>query len=369
MTSDIGLYVHIPFCVSKCAYCDFYSLTYNESKAAEYTKKILCEIRRWGTELRRSADTLYFGGGTPSLLKPEYIKSIIDECKKYFLLEDAEITLEINPAENLKDFLKEVAFAGVNRISVGMQSANDGELSLLSRRHRFADTIRTVSDIKSAGVDNFSLDIMLGIPGQTKASLKSSLEAALSLCPMHISTYLLTLEKGTPLFENRNNFSIPDDDEAGELYLYTCDFLRKNGFERYEISNFAKNNKYSKHNLKYWNCEEYLGLGAAAHSFIDGKRFYYERSLNDYLKNPTCIPNGNGGDFEEYLMLKMRLATGLDINEYKRLYPEINTEKLIKKIRLFQKAGLLQNIDERISLTDKGAVVSNSVISNMLLSI
>lgn len=365
--NPIGIYVHIPFCVSKCSYCSFYSLTQNDGLMNDYTAKLVSEIYRWGRVINSPpADTLYFGGGTPSLLNHKQIKSIIDAAKDVFLLNEAEITLEANPTEDLSEFFLKVAEAGVNRLSLGLQSAVDSELKLLSRRHTVEDVRRSVLAAKKAGINNISLDLMLGIPNQTKESLKQSVDFALSQGVEHISAYLLSVEKGTPLYKNRQNFNIPDEDEASELYLETCRSLRDAGFERYEISNFAKNGKISRHNTKYWLGEEYLGLGPAAHSFFGGKRFFYKNNLNDYLAEPKEVYDGEGGGLSEFIMLRLRLKDGLSLNELKLRFKDQITPEMLnyikQKANLFNKKGLLEFDGDIISLTDEGALLSNGII-------
>ncbi len=369
MQKNLGLYIHIPFCIRKCAYCDFYSLPIDDNLASAYTNKIISELNRWGDILKcPPADTLYFGGGTPTLLKTEQILAIIDKSKELFSLKNAEITLEANPTENLEEYFYRVAQGGVNRLSIGLQSANENELEMLSRRHTVADVVRCVANARNAGIKNLSLDIMLGIPGQTKESLKKTVDFVVSEEPEHVSAYLLSLEKGTPLYKKRNTLNIPDDDEAGELYLYAIELLKSAGYQRYEISNFAKNNKVSKHNTKYWIGDNYLGLGPAAHSFIDGKRFYYDRDINAYLNKPTEIFDGEGGTAEEILMLKLRLSSGLDLTEFMGEFSyevdEIKINRILKKAEFFAKAGLVTVNGMNISLTDKGALVSNTIITN-----
>ena len=368
MQKNLGLYIHIPFCLSKCAYCDFYSLPIDGELSKAYTNKILGELNRWGGILKcPPADTLYFGGGTPTLLNSEQIIAIINKSKELFSLKNAEITLEANPTENLLEYFCAVASAGVNRLSIGLQSANENELKLLSRRHTANDVIRCVDDARSAGIKNISLDIMLGIPGQTKQSLKKTIDFALSREPWHISAYLLSVEKGTLLYKNRDSLNIPNDDEAGELYLYATELLKSAGFERYEISNFAKDGNISKHNTKYWQGDDYLGLGPAAHSFVNGKRFYYNRDINAYLSGPVETPDGEGGTAEETLMLKLRLTSGLDLTEFKNDFSGEITENIInrilKKAGFFKNCGLVIIKNNKISLTDEGALVSNAIIT------
>ncbi len=369
MNLGFGLYIHIPFCVSKCAYCDFYSMSFDDNIAEAYVNKIISELNRWGGILKcPPADTLYFGGGTPSLLKSEQIEAIIDKSKELFSLKNAEITMEVNPAEDLNKYLCEVAKAGVNRLSVGLQSANDNELKMLSRRHSAKDVITCVNDARRAGINTLSLDIMLGIPGQTKESLKKTVDFVLERNPEHISAYLLSIEKGTKLYKNKNSLDIPNDDEAGELYLYTSELLKSAGYERYEISNFARNGNISKHNTKYWLGENYLGLGPAAHSFINDKRFYYDRDINSYINNPKEIDDGEGGTVEERLMLNLRLSSGISLKAFAKEFPNAldqnKINRLAKKAELFAKNGFVNFNGDVISLTDKGALVSNAVIAD-----
>ena len=369
MNSGLGSYIHIPFCVRKCAYCDFYSMPLKGELADKYVSKIINELDRWGGILGcPPADTLYFGGGTPSLLKTEQIAAIIDKSKELFSLKNAEITMEVNPAENLNRYFTAVAAAGVNRLSIGLQSANEKELALLSRRHSVNDVVTCVNDARAAGISNISIDIMLGIPGQTKESLKRTIDFVLERNPQHISAYLLSLEEGTPLYKNRQLLNIPNDDEAGELYLYACELLKSAGFKRYEISNFAKDGMISRHNTKYWQGADYLGLGPAAHSFINGKRFYYNRDINAYLNNPEEIQDGEGGTAEERLMLQLRLSEGLDLNklaeEFLNKIDQNKINRLAKKAEFFAKNGLVIFKNNVISLTDEGALVSNAIIAD-----
>jgi oxygen-independent coproporphyrinogen-3 oxidase len=368
MNKKIGIYIHVPFCISKCAYCDFYSLSYSEELVEKYVEKIASELNRWGTKLKCSADTLYFGGGTPSLLSSGQISRIIEKAKENFGLEDAEITVEVNPKEDLADWFKCIKKCGVNRVSLGYQSGIDSELELLSRRHKVEDVIKAVEDIRAAGIDNFSLDLMIGIPNQDKQSLKRSIETALSLNPSHISAYLLSIEKNTPFYKMQNKLNIPDDDKAAELYLATCDLLKEKGFERYEISNFAKDKKYSKHNTKYWKSEQYLGLGPGAHSFLSGKRFYYGRSLVEYIESPLEIFEDGAGGFEEWFMLSIRLREGVAFKQIAEKFKNIDVSQAIIKADLFVKGGLLEKVDSVYRLTDKGAVISNAVITQLLMA-
>ena len=367
LNNSLGLYIHVPFCESKCAYCDFYSYKADDITYNNYTDTICRHIKLAGQELNKHADTLYFGGGTPSLLGGKRIAEIITACKQGFGLENAEITVEANPADNLANELKTMADACVTRLSLGVQSGIDNELKSLSRRHTNLDVIRTVSDAKNAGIHNISLDLMLGIPKQTLTSIKESLDFLISLNPTHISCYMLKIEPNTAFGRtDLSELGLPDEDTVADMYLYTSDYLAHNGFEHYEISNFAKDGFKSRHNTKYWLCEEYLGLGPSAHSYLNGKRFRFDRDIKQYLSCPTVIDDGLGGDFEEYVMLGLRLKDGVNFREITRLFDKEKAEKLKSNAAKLKDSGLINLTDEYLSLTIKGFLVSNSVITELI---
>lgn len=363
---QLGLYVHVPFCVAKCAYCSFYSLPVQTDLLDQYTAVTAAQLSRWGDRLGRPADTLYFGGGTPTLLGEERLCRLLKVAKEAFALKNAEITLEANPAENLAKLFSAVAAAGVNRVSLGVQSAVENELLQLSRRHNFAQVKTAVSDLKKAGITNFSVDVMLGIPGQTTESLKYTLQQLLALEPKHISAYMLSLEPGTPLYQKRSRLTLPGEEQTAALYLQTCETLEKAGFKRYEISNFAKPGFASRHNNKYWQGCDYLGLGPAAHSAVLGQRFYYENSLSQYLNGAEPVLDGSFGGYEEYLMLSLRLSTGVCLQSLALQYGHKLPEAFWKMVEKLQKAGYLKKENRHIFLTNHGALVSNAVITELL---
>lgn len=367
LNNPIGLYIHVPFCASKCAYCDFYSIAANEETYENYKAVLLSQISEAKARLSVFADTLYFGGGTPTLLGGKRIAEIVMAAKKGFGLNKAEITVECNPAEHLYDDFVIMAKAGVNRLSIGMQSCIDNELKALSRRHTAEDVIRTVEDAKRAGISNISIDIMLGIPHQTIESLQKSLEFCLGLGITHISCYMLKIEPDTPFGKTDiSSLSLADEDTVADMYLMLSEYLESNGFEHYEVSNFAKKGYRAKHNMKYWEQKEYLGLGPAAHSYLGGKRFYFERNLYKYLTEPSPIFDSNGGDKEEYVMLKLRVKDGIDFSEYKSKFGIDFTEKAIGKAKLFEKNGLVKLTDRGFHLTSKGFLVSNTIIAEII---
>lgn len=369
----LGLYLHIPFCDGKCPYCDFYSLAGNEDIKEAYTLRLESELALWADKLSQKgvppvADTLYFGGGTPNLLGAERIARLITAAKQYFSLQNAEITVEVNPSSRLDAFLQTIFSAGANRLSIGLQSSHDDELKALGRRHTALQAAETVRAARNVGFSNLSLDLMLATPNQTLESALASVKFCAELDVPHVSAYLLKVEPGTPYWEHRDSLSLPDEDETADRYLAVCAALEKAGLKQYEISNFSVPGRESRHNLKYWHCEEYLGLGPGAHSFINGKRFYYPRSLSGFLKNPEPISDGEGGTLEETILLGLRLSCGIT---QKGLFQfgedgERAFESMEKKSRIYRAAGLLTPDTSRIAMTSKGFLVSNELISELL---
>ncbi len=367
LTNKIGFYIHVPFCRSKCAYCDFYSVRANEETYENYKAVLLSQLTEAKARLSVFADTLYFGGGTPSLLGGKRIAELVTAAKKNFGLDNAEITVEVNPAEHLYEDFVLMASSGVNRISVGMQSCLDNELKALSRRHSTEDVIRTVNDAKKAGITNISIDIMLGIPHQTIETLKQSLDFCIGLDVNHVSCYMLKIEPDTAFGKaDAVSLKLPDEDAVADMYLFMSEYLRTNGFEHYEISNFAKPGCRAIHNLKYWEQKEYLGLGPAAHSFINGKRFYFDRSLENYMSCPTPIFDGDGGSCEEYVMLKLRLSDGIKFSDYESKFKTEFSQAAKSKAKQLEKMGFVEFSDNGFALTTKGFLVSNAVISEII---
>ncbi len=355
LLTNLGLYIHIPFCQKKCAYCDFYSAFQSESLMDNYVAALKRDIKQWGGYINRPIDTIYLGGGTPSLLGERIITLL--ECinENFNVLENAEITLEINPQKDIENVLKSAKQAGVNRLSIGAQSGIDSELFALGRTHTKSDTENAVRLARSLGFDNISLDLMLGLTNSNTDTLKQSLDFLLSLNPEHISAYILKIEPKTLFYKERESLNLPDEDAVCDQYLYMCDYLENNGFSHYEISNFSRDDKMGKHNLKYWRCQEYLGLGPSAHSYLDGKRFYFERDLKAYIKGTTPIADGDGGSEEEKLMLGLRLKEGVD---YAAL-PQTKAD-------LFIKNGLAQTTNGKFHLTNKGFLISNAIIGELI---
>ena len=344
MNEKSGLYFHIPFCFNKCPYCDFYSVKYCESESRNYVKRVIEKIKKYSGEF----DTVYFGGGTPSAIPPELIGEILNASKEQFIIdENSEITVECNPKKELREIFEKYASYGINRISLGMQSAVDKERFALGRSAGRAEVERAVNAAKNAGIENVSLDLMLGIPNQTEESLTESLDFIDKMKVQHISAYMLKIEKDTRFYEMRDRLSLPDEDIVTELYLKTVKSLGELGFKQYEISNFAKDGYESRHNLKYWRLIPYLGIGKSAHSFWNGKRFYYDVDFN-------LIPDGDGGSDEERIMLSLRLNEGIDKSLLKKPYEQ------------FIKMGLMGENKDRVYLTPEGMLVSNTIISELI---
>lgn len=357
-----GLYIHIPFCASKCGYCDFYSVTDRSGRRA-YADTVLREIRSYaGRGLR--ADSLYFGGGTPSMMEAELLGEMIAACREVFALE-GEITAEANPDSVSPGWLSALRKAGANRISFGAQSANEKELAALGRRHSAARIGEAVREAREAGFARISLDVMLGIPHQVPESLHRTLESFAAAGVGHISAYLLKIEPGTPFARNGMQRLCPDEDAAADLYLQTVRELARMGFAQYEISNFAKPGEECRHNLKYWQAEDYIGFGPAAHSLLEGRRFYHPRGLDAYLISggTNTVDDGPGGGPAERLMLGLRLAAGVDLR--KLGLPEAACARLQKRADSFRRAGLMR-AGPLFCLTPEGFLVSNAIIGTLL---
>lgn len=369
LTNSLGLYIHIPFCENKCNYCSFYSFKPNSSQKEKYIQALCTEIKKWGVRNARPINSIYIGGGTPSLLGEGELSSIFSCLRENFeITKDCEITCEVNP-NSANDFLEYASRLGVNRVSIGIQSANDDELNNLGRLHSFEEAKAIVNKAKRLGISNISVDIMLGLPDSSLKSLKNSAKSILNLKPNHVSAYILKIEEGTPFSKLGDNLNLPSDDEVSEQYLFLCDLLKKNGYNHYEISNFALDGFESRHNNKYWLCEEYIGIGPSAHSFYEGNRFYYSNSLEDFIEGKEPVFDDVGGGEEEFVMLRLRLARGLLFKEFENTFGKALSQDFFKTAKLLQKNGLVDLNDNKISLTDKGMLVSNSIISKLIYSV
>ncbi len=365
-SENFGLYLHVPFCASKCPYCDFYSMRPQEAEIDRYCAVLEAQIVESYRALCRKADTLYIGGGTPSLLGTERLEKLITTAKNTFLLPSAEVTVECNPYGLEADFFEKLYAAGANRISLGMQSVVDKERKKLGRRADKATIETVVRNAKKAGFRNITLDVMLGIPYQTAESLDETLQFVLQEDIGHVSVYLLKLEEGTPFYNMRDRLPIADDDTAADFYLQTVETLRAHGLLQYEISNFAKPGFESRHNLKYWHCEEYLGLGPSAHSFVNGKRFYFPRDMESFYAGKAPILDSAGGDFLEYAMLALRLTEGLSEVKTEKRFGHGIPQWMRKKAEKYEHMGLLTCDAEGIRLLPEGFLLSNPILADLL---
>ncbi len=357
-----GIYFHIPFCARKCSYCDFFSVPYQKETAERCTAAILRNLAYY--RVKEPVDSLYFGGGTPSLLTPGQLGAILDACAKHLhLAADTEITLELNPSGNRSNYLKEVHALGINRLSIGTQSFSDRELQLLGRTHTAEKAVRTVWDAYNAGFRNLSCDLMLACPEQTEAVLEHTLEILTSLPITHVSSYLLQVEEGTPLSRDTSLLrSLPDEDSSADRYLQAVRHLERHGFAQYEVSSFAKQGYESRHNLKYWRCEPYLGIGAGAHSCYGGTRFYVPKDLAAFCDAPfqkTVLVDPNPCGREERIMLLLRTREGVPASLL-----GYGAASIIAQL---EHAGYLRQMpDGNIALTAEGFAVSNAVIARLL---
>jgi len=362
-----GIYIHIPFCRQKCPYCDFFSVPCVNTGFDAYTKALIQRIAEWGTKSSIKANTVYFGGGTPSLIPSHMLIEIISAIKHCFLLaEGSEITLEMNPAEHTEVDLKSLYRNGFNRLSIGLQSADSNELAVLQRKHSVSDAQNLILEAKSAGFSNISLDLIIGIPGQTKQSLSKSIEFCREYSVSHVSAYLLKIEPNTPFYLKQHELPFKNDDELADLYLFASNMLEASKFHQYEISNFCLPGAESLHNLKYWSCDDYLGLGPSSHSFINGKRFFYPNSFQAFYDNQIILEDSDPQT--EYVMMQLRLRNGLTNNGFQKKFNKPIPDIYFQRAGPYEKLGFLIIDKNSIRLTKTGFLVSNIIIGDLLTS-
>ena len=365
-----GLYVHIPFCKRKCNYCDFCSSAASDEVIEKYVQTLCDEISSY-KEMELYIDTVFIGGGTPSILSEDQCTRIFKTIRKsFFLASDAEITLEINPGTVTRSKLETYKSVGINRISIGLQSIHENELKILGRIHSYEDFLNTYSMLRELGFSNVSIDLMYGIPGQTRESFRKTLATVLPLQPEHISAYGLIIEEGTPFFKMRNELDLPTEDDECDMYFECAALMRQNGYTHYEISNYARGGYACRHNLKYWRDEEYVAVGLAAHSYLFGNRFAATEAMEEYfedhgVKYKTQLSSG-GKDATEYVMLALRLSEGFSLSEYRELFGKDFTLGKEAEINNFLRTGYLSMDNDRVMLTEKGFYVSNYVISSLI---
>lgn len=366
--SPIGVYVHVPFCDGKCPYCDFYSMRADEARLDAYTDALCRTAAEWAPQWQgKTADTVYFGGGTPVLLGADRLRRVLEAIRSNIVLApDAEITVEANPAAAQEPLFRALYEAGFNRLSMGLQSADPEELRFLGRRHTVQQAAEAVQAARTAGFTNISLDLMLALQGQTPDRLKQSVAFCAQQEVPHVSAYLLKVEPGTPFDRRGVEAHLPDEDAQAELYHTVCAELEQYGYGQYEISNFAKPGFESRHNLHYWRCEEYAALGASAHGFLHGERFYYPRDIEAFLHGDKPVSDGPGGDPSEFILLALRLTEGLSRMKFMQRFGRALPQGLVRKAAMLARAGLLTDDGERIALTRDGFLVSNAVIGTLL---
>ncbi len=360
----IGIYIHVPFCSGKCPYCDFYSVAPSPSLSEDYIRAVERELRRYPA---LPVGTVYFGGGTPTLLGADGLIRLLDAVKRQFDVAcDAEITFEMNPRTAEGAMLGQLRQAGFNRVSMGVQSAVDSELQALGRRHTAADASAAMKELRQVGFENISLDLMLGIPDQTEESLCRSIDRICALEPEHISAYILKIEPDTPFARLADSLCLADEDGQADLYTLAVNRLASRGYERYEISNFARSGKHSRHNTAYWDCGEYLGFGPAAHSFFGGRRFYYPRDIMRFISEGATVVDGEGGGREEYLMLRLRLTQGVTNEGWRERFGEDIPKDIHRRAAPLAAAKLLEADEKGIRLQGDGFLLSNAVIGRLL---
>lgn len=374
MKPDIGIYIHIPFCRRKCLYCDFCSFTGIDSATrSRYVDALVRELRSYSAPLAPyTVNTVFIGGGTPSLLAAEETERVFDALRTCFdLAPDAEITSEVNPATADGEKLARWRAAGVNRLSIGVQSFSDTELRALGRLHTADEAEAFYRAARRTGFANIGLDLMYGIPGQTAASLAETLRRAVRLAPEHISAYSLQVEEGTPFYDRRATLALPGDDENADLYDLVTRELASAGYRHYEISNYAKPGYESRHNLRYWRMSPYIGVGVAAYSYFEGARYGHGRDLaaylaDDFSRRPPAEPRGDGDIEEEFIMLALRLADGIDDEDFRRTFGVTFTERYGARMAPFVAEGLATRTGRGWALTERGMYVSLALLAEIL---
>lgn len=367
----LGLYLHIPFCKSKCRYCDFCSFPHmDEQTVHNYCLALEGEIAAYGREMRTyTVNTIYFGGGTPTYLSADRLSSLLASVARHFsIASDAEISTECNPATVDKDSISLLRHAGFNRLSIGAQSLHDNELRHLGRIHTAKDFVDTYKAARNAGFDNVSVDIMFGIPEQTTASFSQTLSHLTELAPEHISAYGLKIEEGTPFFDCRESLPLPDEDEEREMYMRAVELLAERGYGRYEISNFAKPGRESRHNLRYWERKDYLGMGLAAYSCLGNERFSNVGDMARYLSGERVAEREIVSEHDalcEAVMLGMRLDRGVNFDTLAKKHGD-DAYLYQKKLAPYEKGGFVRKTKGGYAFTSEGMYVSNAILSDIL---
>ena len=369
----LGLYIHIPFCVTKCKYCDFNSFKIDLNEKIKYLNYLGEEMKLYKEEIKnREIDSVFVGGGTPSILNENEINILFEKIKENFNIKsNAEITMECNPGTLTLNKLKVMKKSGVNRLSIGLQAVQNHHLKYIGRIHTFEEFEKNYHDAKQMGFDNINIDLMYALPNQSREDWMESLEKVVKLNPTHISAYSLILEENTELFKmyERDEFNLLDENTDIEMYEYTINYLKSHGYNQYEISNYAKDNFECKHNVLYWKCEEYVGIGASASGYFNGIRYNNICELDNYEK---MILEGEKpieweeklsikDEIEESIFLGLRMNEGIQISDFKEKY-NFDFEKEYKnEIEKLSKMELIEIDNNLMKLTQKGREISNSV--------
>ena len=368
---EIGVYVHIPFCKQKCYYCDFISYCNKDNLIEDYVKAVKKEIRM--QNIQSQITTVYIGGGTPSYIDSKYIVEIIDEIKKKNLSKRPEITIEVNPGTVTKEKLKDYRKCGINRLSIGLQSTQNEILKEIGRIHNFEQFLETYQMARKVGFKNINVDLILGIPNQRIKDLKDSLEKIIELQPEHISVYSLIVEDGTPIANKieKGELELPDEDTERNMYWYVKNTLELNGYIHYEISNFAKKGRESKHNMNCWKQNQYFGFGVAAHSYRDITRYSNTEKIEEYIKNVMTerldrnrIIHEIQKEYDaekEYMLLGLRKIVGVNISEFKLKFGDNPIYLFRNELKKLTDEGLIIVDEDFIRLTNKGIDLANLV--------
>ena len=369
--NKIGIYVHIPFCKKKCDYCDFISYCGKDDLIEKYVDSVKKEIEN--VKIKSEITTIYIGGGTPSYIDSKYIVQIINKIKEKNVAQDAEITIEVNPGTVTQEKLQDYISCGINRISIGLQTANDELLKQIGRIHNYEQFLETYKMAKKVGFKNINVDLMLGLPNQRISDLKESLEKILKLAPKHISVYSLIVEDGTPIANKieTGKLKLPDEDLERNMYWYVKYILELNGYKHYEISNFAKKGYESKHNMNCWNQMEYVGIGVAAHSYRDITRYSNTEDVKEYIRNVQK------GEFEknriihevqkevdsekEFMLLGLRKIDGVKISEFENKFGDNPIYLYRNELKKLSDEKLIIIQDDNIRLSNKGIDLANLV--------
>lgn len=376
MEPMLGIYIHIPFCASKCSYCDFYSLAGSDNLMDKYQTALIKHITESAPQMQPYLiDTIYFGGGTPSHYGAKRICEILNLLKTHAkVLKTAEITVELNPDSVTSSDLRLLRSEGVNRISLGVQSAKDDILRLIGRRHNFGQAEKTIKRCRSAGLKDISIDLIYGLPSQTKNDWADTMSKAIAMRPTHMSCYGLKLEEGTQMYKKyKGDQLMPSEDDQADMYLYMTDMLERYGYSQYEISNFSRPGYESKHNLKYWNLDDYMGFGPGAHSNVGSVRYSYIRDLPAYIDGINTDSSvvdeyevlGKLERAGEYIMLGMRTTRGISKEEYSRIYKS-GFDKIAYLLEEYAKKGWAESTGERWHFTSSGFLLSNILIGTLL---